>query len=249
MRRALALSILLAAASAPAWAQWSIDGKVERFRWEEKTQPRVTETGPRFGLGLGYTQNKTAGWMFAYKGEFYGGDVKYRGATLLTGEPVESTTSYTGLLNELQAIYRSSGGGAQIVTGLGLDYWNRQLTPDQHEEWYVYYVRAGAEFGGRLTHGLFAGAGIKYPVYIYEDAHLGEIGFDSNPKLHPGRAPSFYADLGYRLGRRWTVLAYYDAYRFKESPQVRTSSGGQNFIVFQPESTVDTFGLRVRYHF
>ena len=23
----------------------------------------------------------------------------------------------------------------------------------------------------------------------------------------------------------------------------------KNFIVFQPESTVDTFGLRVRYHF
>ena len=249
MQRALALFVLLAAASAPAWAQWSVEGKIERFRWAESTQPGVTETGPRFGLGLGYTQNKTGGWMFAYRGEFYGGDVHYSGATLFGGTPVEGTTTYSGLLNELQGIYRSSGGGAQLVTGLGLDYWNRQLTSDQHEEWYVYYVRLGAEFGGRLSHGLFAGAGIKYPVYIYEDAHLDAIGFDSNPKLHPGRSPSFYADLGYRLGRRWTVLGYYDSYRFAESPQVRTSAGGFNFAVFQPKSQVDTFGLRLQFHF
>src|SRR4051812_9582633 len=103
MKRALAVWVLLAAASAPAYAQWSIDGKVEHFRWQEKTSPSVTETGPRFGLGLGYTQNKTGGWMFAYRGEFYGGDVDYKGATLFGGTPVDSTTSYTGLLNELQA--------------------------------------------------------------------------------------------------------------------------------------------------
>ena len=71
--------------------------------------------------------------LFAYRGEFYGGDVKYQGATLFGGQPVDSTTSYTGLLNELQGLYRSSSGSAMLVTGLGLDYWNRQLTSEQQQ--------------------------------------------------------------------------------------------------------------------
>ena len=69
-----------------------------------------------------------------------------------------------------------------------------------------------------------AGGGLKYPVYIVENAHLDAIGFDQNPSLHPGRAPAFYAELGYRLGRRWTLSSYYDSYRFKESPAERVMS-------------------------
>ena len=45
------------AASAPAYAGWSITGDVERFRWAEETDPRVTETGPMFGIGAGIEQN------------------------------------------------------------------------------------------------------------------------------------------------------------------------------------------------
>jgi hypothetical protein len=132
---------------------------------------------------------------------------------------------------------------------VGLDYWNRQLTDVQKEEWWVTFARLGGEYGTRARPGMFAGGGVKYPLYVVEDAHLNDIGFDQNPKLHPGRAPSLYAEIGYRFDRQWTLSGYYDSYRFKQSPGERVTGGGASFIVFQPESKVDSFGLRLHLHF
>ncbi len=233
-RLTFAVLFALAAASGAARAEWEANVKVERFRWAESTQPGVTETGPRFGVGLAWTQNRDSGWLFGWRGELYGGSVTYSGAQLFPpNNPVSG----------------SSGGGAALVGGLGLDYWNRQLTDIQSEEWWVAFVRLGGELGNRSRSGPFAGAGVKYPIYIVEDAHLNDIGFDQNPKLYPGRAPSVYAELGYRFARQWTLTGYYDSYRFKQSPGESVTSGGVPFIVFQPESKVDTYGLRLHLHF
>lgn len=248
----LALLAVLALASGAARAEWDLNLKAERFKWVEETRPSVTETGPRYGIGLGWTQDRESGWMAAWRGEFYGGSVQYDGAELFPpNNPVRSTTEYTGFITEVQAIYRVAGGGSALIAGLGFDYWNRQLTSIQSEEWYVTFVRLGGELGNRARRGsgLFAGGGVKYPIHIAEDAHLTDIGFDSNPTLHPGRAPSLYAEIGYRFQGQWTLTAYYDSYRFDQSPGVSTTRGGAAFTVFQPESSVDTFGLRLHLHF
>ncbi|HUQ26687.1 MAG TPA: hypothetical protein VM140_13540 [Burkholderiales bacterium] len=247
---ALVILLILAAASGAARAAWEANVKLERFRWAESTQPGVTETGPRFGIGAAWTQDRDSGLLFGWRGELYGGSVHYSGAELFPpNRPISGTTEYTGIINELQAIYRSAGGGAALIAGLGFDYWNRQLTDIQSEEWYVTFARLGGELGNRARSGFFAGAGVKYPVYIAEDAHLTDIGFDQNPTLHPGRAPSLYGEIGYRFARNWTLSGYYDSYRFRESPGERVTGGGASFIVFQPESKVDTFGLRLHLHF
>ena len=249
-RFALALLLSLAAASGAARAEWEANVKVERFRWAESTQPGVTETGPRFGIRAAWTQRLPSGLLFGWRGELYGGSVEYSGAQLFPpNNPVSGTTEYTGIINELQAGYRIPSSGATLVGGLGLDYWNRQLTDVQREQWWVTYLRLGGELGNRARVGFFAGAGVKYPVSIVEDAHLNDIGFDQNPKLHPGRAPSLFAELGYHFARQWTVTGYYDSYRFKQSPGERVTAAGVPFIVFQPESRVDTFGLRLHLHF
>lgn len=243
---------LIASASGAARAEWEANAKIERFRWAEDTQPGVTETGPRFGIGLAWTQDRDSGWIAAWRGELYGGSVEYSGAELFPpNNPVKGTTEYTGFITELQGRYRPLGGNAALVSGLGFDYWNRQLTDVQKEEWYVVFARLGAELGDRARRGggFFAGGGVKYPVYILEDAHLTDIGFDSNPKLHPGRSPSLYAEIGYRFSGQWTLTGYYDSYRFRESPAENTSVGGAPFLVFQPESRVDTYGLRLHLHF
>ena len=250
---ALALLASFVFASGAARAEWDLNVKVERFRWAEDTQPGVTETGPRFGLGLGWTQDRESGWLAAWRGELYGGSVEYRGAELFPpNNAVTSTTEYTGFITELLALYRTSGGGAALLAGLGFDYWNRQLSSIQSEEWYVTFVRLGGEIGNRTRRGggFFAGGGVKYPIYIVEDAHV-DIVFDQNPKLHPGRAPSLYAEIGYRFAENWTLTGYYDSYRFKKSPgePVTRTSDGAPFIVFQPESKVDTFGVRLHIHF
>jgi hypothetical protein len=243
-------SIVLA--SGAARAEWEANAKVERFRWAENTQPGVTETGPRFGIGAGWTQDRDSGWLLGWRGELYGGSVEYNGAELFPpNRPVKGTTEYTGFITELQGMYRPGGGNAALVSGLGFDYWNRQLTDVQKEEWYVVFARLGAELGNRARRGsgLFAAGGVKYPLYIVEDAHLNDIGFDTNPKLRPGRAPSLYAEVGYRFTGQWTVTGYYDSYRFRESPAESTSVGGAPFLVFQPESRADSYGVRLHIHF
>jgi hypothetical protein len=252
VRRALlALCALCCLAVAgEAAAEWSADVHYERFRWAESTTPGVTETGQRAGIGGSWIQNKTTGWVAAYHGELYGGSVHYSGAYLFSGAPAEGTTTYSGILNELNGIYRfSDERGFQLVSGLGIDYWTRQLSADQAEDWLVLYARLGAAFGGRTSRGFFAGAGVKYPVYVTEDAHFTDIGFDSNPRLHPRGAASSYAEIGYRFGRHWILSGYYDSYRFKESPKEHTTSGTVNFLVWQPTSSVDTYGLRLHYAF
>jgi hypothetical protein len=252
MKRALIAACALAclAGTGKAAAEWSADVHYERFRWVESTDPRVTERGPRVGIGASWIQNKASGWVAAYHGELYGGSVHYTGSYLFSGAPAEGTTVYSGILNELNAIYRfSDERGFQLVSGLGLDYWTRKLSETQSEDWSVVYARLGAALGGRTTQGWFAGGGVKYPIYVDEDAHLTHIGFDSSPRLHPIGAFSPYADIGYRFGRHWTLSGYYDSYRFKESLKARTTMGGTSFLVFQPTSKVDTLGLRLHYHF
>jgi len=252
MKRALIAACALAclAGTGKAAAEWSADVHYERFRWVESTDPRVTERGPRVGIGASWIQNKASGWVAAYHGELYGGSVHYTGAYLFSGAPAEGTTVYSGILNELNAIYRfSDERGLQLVSGLGLDYWTRKLSETQSEDWSVVYARLGAALGGRTTRGFFAAGGMKYPIYVAEDAHLTDIGFDSNPRLHPIGAFSPYADIGYRFGRHWTLSGYYDSYRFKESFKASTTKGGVGYFVWQPTSKVDTVGLRMYYHF
>ena len=57
---------------------------------------------------------------------------------------------------------------------------------------------------------------------------------------------------GYRFTPRWSLIGYYDGYRFGESKSVRAtsaSSPGTQFQLFQPASTIDSFGAKLRYDF
>jgi hypothetical protein len=242
------------AASPLARAGWGISGELEHFRWKESTSPSVTETGPLYGLGLHWTQDRPAGaWRLGYNGRLYFGTVDYNGSILLTGEPITGSSDYQGYTHEGQAIYRfpASAAGTEVVAGLGYDYWKRQLTSVQSEEYRVLYLRLGANFDRREPTGWYAGAGFKYPFSVDENAHFPDIGFDPNPRLHPKGELSPYAELGYRFNPRWTLAGYYDSYRFGESDEVAVIQRGTGtpFNFFQPKSTVDSFGLRLRYNF
>jgi hypothetical protein len=248
--------VTLAAASGAAKAEWSANLEYERYRWTEPSVG-VTEKGPLYGLGVGWAQEQpTTGWAFSYRGKYYFGSVDYSGGTLVGNQPVQATVDYNGLLNEVQAAYLVPEMPLRAVLGLGLDYWNRQLSSAQHEEWYVYFLRAGAEWGNRLKEGWFVGGGIKYPFYVLQNPHARSIGFDQDVKLHPKGTASLYADVGYRLGPHWTLSAFYDSYRFDQSPTERVSGatctasfGVPTCGLLQPASNADMYGLRVYYHF
>jgi hypothetical protein len=239
-----------------ARAGWSVSGDVERFHWRESTNPSVTESGPRFGLGGSWRQEKDAGWLLGWRGKLYRGSVDYNGALLFSGAPATGTTHYTGASNELQVIYRPSAGNLDkidFVGSLGLDAWERSLSAQQKEEYRVAFARLGIEYNGRASQGWFSGGGIKKPIYTREDAHLSDIGFDQNPILRPGKDASLYGQVGYRFSTQWSLLGYYDSYRFgRSSAETVTASRlfpGKTFSVSQPQSSMDLLGLRLQFSF
>jgi hypothetical protein len=264
-----AILAALAAAAATlcggaAHAGWYVNGDVERFRWAESTNPGVTETGPMLGIGGGYRQLRPEGWQFGWRARFYFGSIDYNGALLSTNQPATGTSQYTGLVNEAQAIYRLPGNanGMEVVSALVLDYWNRQLSADQREEYWIASLKLGLNFDRREAKGWFGGGGVKYPFWTRQDAHLTDIGFSANPHLEPQGTLSLYADVGYRFTRRWSLAGYYDGYRFDESdatqrlinPAIQGCSGvapdpAGGCRLFQPQSRQDSFGLRLQYSF
>lgn len=260
MKRLACSALLgLAAASAPAAPGWWISTDVEHFRWEESGPPDITETGQRYGLSWGYLRERPAGWQFGYRGQFRRGRVDYNGAFLFSGQPTTARTQYTVFLNEGQAIYRFASRAVELVGGLGLDYWERKILPSQREDYYVVLSRLGLNYDPRASQGFFAGGGLKLPLYVREDAHLTDIGANQNPYLEPRGDVSVYGELGYRFTPRWSVIGYYDTYRFRESPAVRVTSSDAAVCAprtppcalsfFQPASTVQTYGLRLQYNF
>jgi hypothetical protein len=137
------------------------------------------------------------------------------------------------------------------VLAAGADIWRRQFSDsDQAEDWGVIYARFGAELGpSQGKPGLIAALGLKYPVYTYENANLTEIGFDQNPTLTPGKDWSAYASIGYRINGTWSVVGYYDSYRFKESQTVQATLNGTQYTLFQPKSSMNVLGIQVLYSF
>ncbi len=239
--------------SAGAHAAWSVSADLEAFQWKEDSTASVTETGPRWGASWGYLAERDDGWQWAYRGQFRRGTVNYEGAFLFTGQPTTARTRYTGIVNELQGIYRfPQSMGFELLGGLGFDYWERNILPNQKEDYSVVFSRVGLAIDPRSPRGLFGGVGLKLPLYVGENAHLDELGFDQNHTLHPKGNLSAYAELGYRFQRRWSLIGYYDGYRFGESKAVTATSSafpGTQFLLFQPASKVDSFGLKLQYEF
>jgi len=235
----------------PAAGETSVSLGLEYLHWDEDTDPAVTETGPLFALGLGYTQDRNSGLLFAYRGRFYLGEVDYDGAGLFTGMPIQGTSRYTGMANEGQLRWRTrmkQTYRADLLLALGLDVWERKLTSSQSEDYQVGYLRLGGEFDVNEGEGWTAGAGVKYPFYTHEDAHLTNIGFDSNPTLEPGPDVSLFAHLGYRFTDRVSLIAYYDGFRFKKSEEEAVSHPvNGNGVIFQPASDMTIIGLKLEY--
>jgi len=235
------------------WAELTLSAGVEYLNWTETSTPEVTESGPVYALGVAYTQNRDAGVVFGYQGKVWGGKVNYDGATLFGGTPVKSNTDYLGISNEAQVRWRKAGkpsGRLDGVLGAGLDLWRRTLSTVQSEDYAVGYLRLGVESGSDEMSRWTASVGFKYPVWTYLNAHFNDIGFDSNPILHPGKDVAPYGSLGYRFTQSLQVVGYYEGFRFGRSDAVQSNevaSGLGSVTLVQPASTMSVFGIRAEY--
>jgi hypothetical protein len=246
---------LSALAASPARAQLALSAGVEYFQWTEDTAPiEVKETGALLAVGLDWTQQKPKGWLFAYRGRLYFGDVDYDGALLFQPDvPATGTTRYRGISNEGQVRYRiptrSRGYAWDLVGSAGFDYWQRELSESQQEDYSVFFVRLGAEINPPGYRGWMFGAGVKYAVWVEENAHLDDEGYDQNPQLEPGGGASAYGQIGYRFNRHFALIGYLDGYNFGESDPVYVTRGGVQYAFDQPASTMYNVGLRLQYLF
>lgn len=250
MKRVLAVALGAASLSVAgaAWADWSVGGGFENFRWKESTTPTVKESGLRWALDLTWQQTKAPGLSAGYNLKFYQGDVDYTGATF-GGTPVSTNADYRGLTNEIQANWRTAST-VDFVLAAGWDNWRRKFgASGQQEDWNVLYAKLGASMSANVKQGVIASAGVKYPVWTRENGNFESIGATDNPRIRPGKAVSLYGTLGYRVNPAWDVIAYYDSYRFDQSNTVavRFPAGTAGFI--QPESRMDVFGLKIQHNF
>jgi hypothetical protein len=226
---------------------------VEYLHWEERTTPKVTEKGPIAAVGFNWTQDKVAGLLFAYRGKLYAGTVQYEGSLLFSpSTPVTGNTSYSGMEHEGQLRLRKPKGDYNVepFIGLGINSWDRELSSFQKEIYNVAYTRAGVEFAPSGKKGLTGGAGVRYALYIDENAYFQNLGYDNNPHLKPKGQLSAFANLGYRINQSFQLSAYYESIKFNDSDPVSVTLNGAFFSHFyQPGSTLNLFGLRLQYLF
>jgi hypothetical protein len=247
----IAVALLFGLSAGCARAQFAVSAGLEYFSWTEDTSPiEVRERGPLFALGLAFTQPKEHGFLFAYRGRFYIGEVDYNGAYLAAPDvPLTGNTRYTGTAQEGQVRYRL-GYGLDVLGGLGIDLWQRKLSDTQKEDYRIVYGRLGVESNAAGQKGWVLGAGLKYPLWTRENAHLTDFGFDQNPELKPGKDISVFGQLGYRFEQQWAIIAYLDGFRFTQSNQVAVSVGGvPQGVVFQPGVNMYVVGLKLERSF
>jgi hypothetical protein len=254
--RILAATFLASALFSPlASADWASGAGVEHYSWEETLQsPPLSpkESGSRYALHLKWMENGDSGLLYAYSAKLYTGRVDYDTYTQFSYAPVSTQTDYNGMTHEGQLIARHNLGDYQLdyVGGLGWDSWRRTINMNQIEDYSIWFLRTGVSLDQpRQGTGFHGSGGLKLPIRTSEDAHLDSAGYDSNPQLSPGKRFSLYAELAYRPGRSWDIVGYYDSWRFSQSDAVTATSGGSLYSIVQPQSSMNTFGLKAMYSF
>ena len=240
--------------SAAAHAAWEAGAGVEAYSWQEYATSangvaeKPTEFGPRFALHLNWTQSGEQGLLFAYNAKFYTGKVHYDTYEQKTDTPVSTSTRYLGTAQEARMLYRKNSDSYVLdyVGGLGWDIWRRTIAQSQIEDYSILYLRGGFNLD-RPSHGTgwHGGGGLKFPFQTYENAHLTDQGYYSNPIITPGKDISLYAELGYRIDSHLDVVGYYDSWRFSKSDIRTTSDVKGTWQVWQPRSSMNLLGIRL----
>lgn len=257
----LSLCSVVQAAEKP---QASIQLSAQSFTWKEfdsAGRQLLEERGPRFFVGATFDNSRRQGpgMLYSVNGKIYLGNVDYDGQTQ-SGIPATTDVNYFGLNIEAQGGYRFGRRiGADVFGGLGIDNWRRSIADGRtasgttvfgyDEDYMILYGKAGVGFFHLLNGWSYAfQGGVKLPLVTYEYVNLG-----SGVYLEPGPRASAFAniqfDFGSRRNNRFGVALYYDSYRFSESDPELLIDGGSAFLVVQPRSHMDVYGVRVNYYF
>lgn len=229
-----------------------ISGGVEQFVWQEYDDAGdklVKESGQRKFVSVAVDNEVSDRWIYGFRGRIYSGTVDYDGQ-LMNGTSYSTDTNYDGVLIDVDFTGRFMGSDGQY-SDLGLRFgvdgeaWRRRITGagGYTEEYAVVSGNLGlAYIPGQ---GLFGEVGAKYPFSINEDVDLYD-----DVTLKPKGAFSLFATVGYNFNQRWSVKGHYDSYRFKASDTEPLTDGGVLVgNVYQPESSMDLYGISIGFYF
>jgi hypothetical protein len=118
------------------------------------------------------------------------------------------------------------------------------LTADQHENYRFASLRFGVERIAAAHSPWIAGGGLRFLVGSNEVADVPVSGVTNEVTLTPGLGTNAYLHLGLAISPHVTLLGYWDGMRIAESNTVPIS---RNEIVFQPQSDMDVYGIRLLY--
>ncbi len=247
-------------------AEVRVAAGVERFSWGEFNGGGkiLDESGPRYVLGLNWLMNGQSGLLFGYNGKVYSNDITYNGRTS-TGSSFTTTTNYQGMLNEVLMHYRLDSGikpdetdrhYLDLVTGLGLDYWIRDIKGNSgvagyKETYSIGVLRVGVAMLP-VKSGMEVAAGFKYPFYTNEKVGFKSAGLaDDDLTVSPKPDVSYYGSIGWRFNNPLSVTFDFDSYRFNKSDPVSYTIGGVTAAspVEQPESRMEVYTIKVGYSF
>ena len=275
------LAICLALLATPALAgqyggveEWYLYPSVQYFTWEEflNGSRLLKEEGPLFGVGGGVRLDLyRKRLLLNVRGEMFGGNVGYRGATqnldnaAQNDRPLKTDVTYFGTKLESDIGWRLplAAGSIEPFAGIGYRWWLRAiqdstavsnppppLVPEVFpvggytEWWQTVYTRLGLR--GSCPVGsdlsLFAEAGGKYPFLNRNSADFPGSG---TVTIEPDPRWSVFAELGARYGSFRPVL-FYEGFRFDQSSAVPI---GTNRFLLQPTSDSDIFGLNLGWAF
>lgn len=267
-KQLFAILLFLLGCSATAQAadtnQASVQFGAQSFRWREfdDTGGRLLqEKGARFTVGAAFDnfRREDSGVLYGVNGKIYLGSVNYDGQTQ-SGTPATADASYVGLNIEGQGGYRFGRRiGLDVFGALGIDDWLRSINDGRtttgtvaygYDEYYtILYGKAGLGFFQLLDGWRYMlQAGVKMPLFTSEHVDLGS-GVDLEPGLKPSAFANFQFDFGSGRHDRFGVALYYDSYRFSESDPELLTDGGSTYLVVQPRSHMDIYGLRLSYYF
>ncbi|HEY6838476.1 MAG TPA: autotransporter domain-containing protein [Geobacteraceae bacterium] len=271
IRSVVALLVITAAPPAFAARIGDVDElttylSIANFSWQETLngQRALKESGPVAGVGatgavVVATPREGSVLRLRGRAEIFGGDVDYDGQTAGSNPtPVHTDTTYFGVKGEGEIGFRITSGRSAIepFAGLGYRWWRRDISDSTTRQngadvavagslelWQSLYTKVGLRATHEVASGFnaFAEAGALYPFLnrnTAKDSTLGE------PTVEPEGAWSAFAELGLEFGKLRPSL-FYEGRRFSRSPSVVAG----NFVVFQPDSDEDIFGVRIGWAF
>lgn len=257
MRTRILAAILVSAALLPtaAHAEWSsVAGIEDHIGKGSLPDSTLAPEGvaSRYSLHLNWLEDGDSGLLYAYSGKLYSGRSPFDNHIQTGNSPASAQTDLSGITHEGQLISRRYLGNYRLdyVGGLGWDSWRRTINTHQIEDYSVWFLRTGISLDQPLqAAGFHGGGGLKLPFKTSEDIHLVSSAFNSNPQLVPGKSVNLYAELAYRTGSYWDIVGYFDSWRFTQAEPLNTSSGSNLYSIVQPQSSMNTFGLKALYSF